>query len=43
MLNRILLVILLAAVTVSFLGCQTIQGVGSDIKWTGERLEEAAE
>jgi predicted small secreted protein len=35
MLNKILLVVILIFATLYFAGCQTVQGVGRDITWTG--------
>ena len=39
MLKKIILIALLAAATVSIMGCQTIQGIGGDIKWLGGQIE----
>ena len=37
MLKKWISVVLLIAVVVCLSGCQTIQGVGEDIKWVGEQ------
>jgi len=37
MLRKALLTLVLAAVVLAVLGCQTVQGLGEDIKWTGEK------
>jgi len=37
MLKKWISVVLLTAVVVCLSGCQTIQGVGEDIKWVGEQ------
>jgi len=36
MLKKILLVVLLIFGMLAFAGCQTVQGIGEDITWTGE-------
>jgi predicted small secreted protein len=43
MTKKILLTILLLAMGICFAGCQTVQGFGGDVKWTGEQLKKAAE
>jgi len=43
MLGRVLLVIVLIVVSFSSIGCQTVQGLGEDIKWTGEKGAEVLE
>ena len=40
MLRKILLILALIAVLFSFVGCQTVQGLGSDIKSVGEAGED---
>jgi len=40
MVRKILLVLALVGVLFSLLGCQTIQGLGEDIKWIGEKGSE---
>lgn len=43
MVKKVLLVFALIVVLFSLLGCQTVQGLGEDIKWTGERGAEILE
>jgi predicted small secreted protein len=43
MVKRILLLIALIAVAISFTGCRTVQGIGNDITWLGEKGEQAVE
>ncbi len=43
MVGRVLLVIVLIVVSFSLIGCQTVQGLGEDIKWTGEKGAEVLE
>ena len=43
MLKKTLLVIALVVVVFSSVGCQTVQGLGEDIKWTGEKGAEILE
>jgi len=43
MIRKVLLVLLLILVTSSFVGCQTVQGLGEDIKWTSEKTAELLE
>ena len=38
MLKKILLVAVLSAAIFAFAGCQTVQGVGKDITWTGDAV-----
>jgi predicted small secreted protein len=40
MVRKVLLLVVLIAVVFSFIGCQTVQGLGEDIKWTGEKGAE---
>ena len=40
MVRKVLLVIVLIVVSFSLIGCQTVQGLGEDIKWTGEKGAE---
>jgi len=37
MLRKVLLTLVLTVVVFAVLGCQTVQGLGEDIKWTGEK------
>jgi len=43
MVKRVLLIIALIVVVFSLIGCQTVQGLGGDIKWTGEKSAEILE
>lgn len=43
MVRKVLLVIALIVVSFSLIGCQTVQGLGEDIKWTGEKGAEILE
>ncbi|MBN1795462.1 MAG: hypothetical protein JW804_02200 [Sedimentisphaerales bacterium] len=43
MIRKILLIALLLSFCISVIGCQTVQGIGGDIKWTGEKSEEILE
>lgn len=43
MLKKLLLFALLAGLTISLIGCQTVQGIGGDIQWMGEATAEAME
>ncbi|MBN2457481.1 MAG: hypothetical protein JXB29_13265 [Sedimentisphaerales bacterium] len=43
MFRRIFLVLALIVVIFAFVGCQTVQGLGSDIKSVGEAGEQALE
>jgi len=43
MLKKTLLVIALIVMVFSSVGCQTVQGLGEDIKWTGEKGAEVLE
>jgi len=40
MIRKVLLVVALVIVVFSLVGCQTVQGLGEDIKWTGEKAAE---
>lgn len=42
MVRKIFLWIILVFITVSLVGCQTIQGVGRDLEWLGEKTTEVA-
>lgn len=42
MLKRILSIAILIAISLYFTGCQTIHGLGGDLKWTGEQVEAGA-
>ena len=43
MVKRILLLIVLIGFLFVLFGCQTVQGLGEDIKWTGEKGAEILE
>ncbi len=43
MIRRVLLVVALVIVVFSLVGCQTVQGLGEDITWLGEKCSELAE
>ncbi len=40
MARKILLLVALIVVLFSLISCQTVQGIGEDIKWTGEKGSE---
>ena len=43
MIRKMFLVLVLAAVVFSLVGCQTIAGFGGDIKWSAEATAELME
>jgi predicted small secreted protein len=43
MARKILLILALLVMVVSLVGCQTVQGVGRDITWTGEACGEVVD
>jgi len=43
MVKKILLLAALIVVMFSLISCQTVQGIGGDIKWTGEKCAELLE
>ena len=43
MVRKLLLLVALVVVVFSFIGCNTIQGIGEDITWTGEKAAEIVE
>lgn len=43
MVKKILLLVVLIVVMFSLISCQTVQGIGGDIKWTGEKGAELLE
>ena len=43
MFRKVLLVLALIVLSFSLIGCQTVQGVGGDITWTGEKVAEILE
>jgi len=40
MAKKIILCIILIILSISLIGCQTIEGIGGDIKWTGQKGAE---
>jgi len=40
MIKKILFVLVLVAVLLPMVGCNTVQGVGEDIKWVGRKTGE---
>ncbi len=43
MVKKVLLGLALIVVVFSLMGCQTVQGLGGDIQWTGEKTAEMLE
>lgn len=43
MVKKIILLLVLILVTASLIGCQTVQGIGRDITWTGEAGAEVVD
>jgi len=43
MIRKVLLIVALIVVTISLIGCRTVQGLGEDITWTGEKGQEILE
>jgi predicted small secreted protein len=43
MFRKVLLVFALIVLLFSLIGCQTVQGIGGDIIWTGEKGAEILE
>ena len=43
MVKKILLLVVLIVMMFSLISCQTVQGIGGDIKWTGEKGAELLE
>ena len=43
MLKKVLLLFALIILGFSLIGCQTVQGLGEDIKWIGEKGAEVLE
>jgi len=43
MVKRVLLMIALAVVAFSIIGCKTVQGIGGDITWLGKKGEQVVE
>ncbi len=40
MVKKIILCVILIILSFSLIGCQTIEGIGSDIKWTAQKGAE---
>lgn len=40
MVRKALLAVVLIVMMVSLIGCQTVQGLGEDVKWVGEKGAE---
>ncbi len=43
MARKVILIVALLLMTFSFVGCQTVQGLGRDITWTGEAVADMLE
>jgi predicted small secreted protein len=43
MVRKVLLVVVLIVMLFSLMSCQTVQGIGADIQWIGQKSEEAIE
>lgn len=43
MIRRILAVLMLAGMLITFAGCNTMEGVGEDVESGGEAVEDAAD
>ena len=43
MVRKVILVVALIVMLFSLVSCQTVQGIGADIQWVGEKSEEAIE
>ena len=43
MVNKVLLVIALTVMVFSLVSCRTVQGIGGDITWVGQKGQEALE
>ena len=43
MIKKILLIALLIGFCFTVFGCQTVQGIGEDIRWSGEKSEDLLE
>jgi predicted small secreted protein len=42
MLKKILLTMILTGFIFVLAGCRTFEGLGEDVEWTGEKIQEAA-
>jgi len=43
MIRKVFLAMALIVMLFSLVSCQTVQGIGADIQWIGEKSEEAIE
>lgn len=43
MMRKMLIVVVLILMLFSLVSCQTVQGIGKDIQWIGEKGEQAIE
>jgi predicted small secreted protein len=43
MIRKVLLAVVLIVMLFSLVSCQTVQGIGADIQWIGEKGEETIE
>lgn len=43
MMRKVLIVAVLVLMLFSLVSCQTVQGIGKDIQWVGEKGEQAIE
>ncbi len=43
MVKKVLLIVTLIIISISLFGCQTVQGLGKDVTWTGEKVAELLE
>jgi predicted small secreted protein len=43
MMRKVLLVAVLVIMSFSLVSCRTVQGIGKDIQWIGEKGEQAIE
>ncbi len=43
MLRKVFLIIALAVVVLSVVGCKTVQGIGNDISWLGKKGQDVVE
>jgi len=43
MIRKVVLVMVLIVMLCSLVSCQTVQGIGADIQWVGEKGEKAIE
>jgi predicted small secreted protein len=43
MMRKVLIIAVLVLMLFSLMSCQTVQGIGKDIQWVGEKGEQAIE